>query len=81
MILLNYSMGAMLNSLYFCGLFLADIIRVNVLFWSISPVCLFLKIIHYNSIRGLYWSSYLKQHLWYSYHCKLYIFLNINAFV
>ena len=49
-ILLNYSMGAMLNSLYFCSLCVADIIRVNVLFWSVSPVCLFLKLFHYNSI-------------------------------
>ena len=47
---LNYSIGAMLNSIYFCSLCVADIIRVNVLFWSVSPVCLFLKLIHYNSI-------------------------------
>ena len=50
LILVNYSMGVMLNSLYFSSLCVADIIGVNVLFWSVSPLCLFLKLIHYNSI-------------------------------
>ena len=40
----------MLIVLYFFGLVLADVVQVNVLFWTLSPMCLVLKLILYNFV-------------------------------
>ena len=50
LIVFNYLIAAMLIALYCLGLVLADVVQVNVLFWTVGPVCLFLKLILYNSI-------------------------------
>ena len=50
LILLNYLVAVMLIVFYFFSLVLADIVQVNVLFWTVSPMCLVLKLILYNSI-------------------------------
>ena len=49
-ILLNYLIAVMLIVLYFFGLVLADAVQVNVLFWTVSPMCLVLKLILYNFV-------------------------------
>ena len=49
-ILLNYVVAALLNSIYLFGVFLADVVKVNLFVWILSPLCLFLSLILYNSL-------------------------------
>ena len=46
----NNSISEILTSMYFFSLLVADAIKVNVLFWILSPICLILKLICYISI-------------------------------
>ena len=49
-LLLNYEVAAMLLSLYLSGLLLADVVQVNVIFWTVGQLCVLLKLILYNSL-------------------------------
>ena len=52
-ITLNKSIATLLVSLYLFVLFLADVLKVNVLFWTLGPICLCLKFILYISMETL----------------------------
>ena len=49
--LFNNSISEILASLYLCSLLVADSAKVNILFWTLSPICLILKLIVYTSIQ------------------------------
>ena len=49
----NNSISEFLTCLYLFSLLVADATKVNVLFWTQNPVCLFLKLISYISIQTM----------------------------
>ena len=49
----NNSISEMLASLYLFSLLIADSAKANVLFWTLSPICLILKLIVYISIQTM----------------------------
>ena len=49
----NNSISEFLISLYLCSLLVADATKVNVLFWTLSPICLILKLISYVSFQTM----------------------------
>ena len=49
-IVLNYDVAAILSCIYLFGLLIADLAKVNVLFWTVNYLCLLLKCILYNSL-------------------------------
>ena len=49
----NNSISEFLISLYLFSLLVADATKVNVLFWTLSPICLILKLISYVSFQTM----------------------------
>ena len=49
----NNSISEFLTCLYLCSLLVADATKVNVLFWTLNPICLILKLISYISIQTM----------------------------
>ena len=49
----NNSISEMLASLYLFSLLIADSAKVNVLFWTLNPICFILKLIVYISIQTM----------------------------
>ena len=49
----NNSISEFLTCLYLFSLLVADATKVNVLFWTLNPICLILKIISYISIQTM----------------------------